>query len=251
MVLTRAGSLALGDFLFRHRSYLPLALVPAVVAGIALSECRWASPATDLLWELGAMSLALAGLALRIWVVGVAAHGTSGRNTRAQKAASLNTTGAYSIVRHPLYLANGLIALALATFVHSWAVPPLTAAAVLVYYTLIARREEAFLRDRFGAAFDAWARRTPAYNPFGWPRRWRRAAHAFDWRKALRQEFYAATLVLVAPAVLDVVEDLFEGAGAEVDPVWQLTAALGIGLWIVLRTIKKHTGWLRSPDTGA
>jgi|RhiMetdeSRZDD1v2_1073273.scaffolds.fasta_scaffold144613_1 protein-S-isoprenylcysteine O-methyltransferase Ste14 len=34
----------------------------------------------------------------------VASFSGLGRNTRAQKAATLNTIGSYSLVRHPLYV---------------------------------------------------------------------------------------------------------------------------------------------------
>ncbi len=57
------------------------------------------------------MVISFFGLALRVIVVGHAPYGTSGRNTREQVADTLNTTGMYSIVRHPLYLANYLIIL--------------------------------------------------------------------------------------------------------------------------------------------
>ena len=241
--------LAAGDFLFRHRSYLPLTLIPAVVAAIAVSSYHWASDPEDLLWELAAFAVACVGLALRIWTVGVAARGTSGRNTRGQKAASLNTTGPYSLARHPLYLANGIIALGFALSPHAWLVPPFVVAATLVYYAIIARREEAFLRERFGADFAAWAARTPAWLP-AW--RWRRGytppARAFDWRIPVLREFYAVALVLIAPVVIDAVEGWLEGEPlTDVDLVWMVAAALGASLWITLRFVKKRTTWLRAP----
>ncbi|MGH7324380.1 MAG: methyltransferase family protein [Candidatus Rokuibacteriota bacterium] len=247
---TQAASpavLRLGDFLFRWRSYLPFLLLPLVVFAVARARHLFSSHAADLAWEFACLSLAMAGLALRVWTVGVAAPGTSGRNTRHQKAASLNTTGPYSIVRHPLYVANGIIILGLFLFMHGWIAPPVVAAVTVVYYACIARREEAFLRERFGPEFLEWAARVPALVP-AWGR-YVPPAHPFRWKVAVRREFYAAALILVAPLFLDMVEDFQDTRRLVLDPVWVVTATGGVLLFVVLRHFKKHTSVLTlAPD---
>ncbi|MGH7308032.1 MAG: methyltransferase family protein [Candidatus Rokuibacteriota bacterium] len=235
--------LRVGDFLFRWRSYLPLLLVPVAVLGIVRARYLFASHAADLVWEFACLSLALAGLALRVWTVGVAARGTSGRNTRQQKAASLNTTGPYSIVRHPLYVANGMIVVSLALFMHGWIAPIAVTVLTIVYYACIAWREEQFLRERFGPAFGEWAAQVPAVVPVH-PGRYVRPARPFQWKVAVRREFYAATLILVAPFFVDMAEDFQETGQLVFDPVWVATATLGVLLFVVLRYLKKHTSVL-------
>lgn len=227
-----------GDFLFRWRSYLPLLLVPLVVAAVERFQHPIRSHIGDLAWEALCVAVALAGVAMRAVTVGFAAPGTSGRNTRQQKARTLNTTGPYSIVRHPLYVANAVIVLGLALFPHTWLAPPAVAVLTLAYYACIARREEAFLHERFGAEFDAWAARVPAVVPA--PRRWRRPDRRFDWRVVARREFYALGLVLVVPLLLDVVEDRHETGGLQLDPVWTAVAGVGAGLFGALRLAKKR-----------
>lgn len=81
------------------------------------------------------------------------------------KDSELITTGPYSITRNPLYFFSfiGFAGVGLAT-------ETLTLAAVLagffaVVYPFIIRREEAFLREKFGAAFDAYASRVPRFFP--------------------------------------------------------------------------------------
>ena len=236
--VTTALVLRSGDFLFRWRSYLPLLLVPLVVVGIARFQYPFGSYATDLAWETACVLLALAGVGIRVVTVGLAAPGTSGRNTRGQKARSLNTTGPYSVVRHPLYLGNFVVVLGLSLFPHAWIVPPLVAVLAAGYYACIAQREEHFLREEFGPAFETWAARVPAIVPaLG---RWAPPAWAFDGRAVLRREFYGLAVVLMTPFLLDIVEDLHETGRFDLDPVWTVIAALGAGTFVVLRVLKKR-----------
>lgn len=232
----------LGGFLFRWRSYLPLALLPVFAIGIARAHFMFRSHVADLAWEVGCVLLAFAGLALRVYTVGVAAPGTSGRNTRQQKAVSLNTTGPYSVVRHPLYVANAIIALGLALFQHSWIAPPVVLVLTVIYYACMVQREEAFLRSRFGAAFETWAARVPAALPAfsGYVA----ADRPCSWKVVIRREFYALALILVLPIVLDVAEDLVERGVFDLDPVWAPAAVVGAAIFVVLRFVKKRTSWL-------
>ncbi len=244
-MIGQALALRSGDFLFRWRSYLPLVLLPLVAVAVGRSQYPFRTHIADLAWESGCVVVALAGLSLRVWTVGTAAPGTSGRNTRRQKASSLNTTGPYSLVRHPLYIGNGVIVLGLALFPHAWAAPALVAGLTLGYYALIARREEAYLRERFGAQFEAWAARVPAL----WPRRWRYVPpdRPFDWRRVVRQEFHALALILVAPCLLDILEDFHDTGAFDLDLVWTAVGVLGAVLFVVLRWVKRHTTLLAPP----
>ena len=236
-------TLSVGDALFRWRSYLPLGLLPLAGLAILRATFPFGTEAADLAWEACCVGLSLAGMALRVWTVGAAARGTSGRNTREQKAETLNTTGPYSLVRHPLYLANGVIIMGLALFPHTWLLPPVVAALTLVYYALIAAREEVFLRARFGARWEGWAERVPRLWPaFG---HFVPAAEPWRWREALRREYHGLTLVLVLPIVIDVAEDLHETGAFDLNPVWTVTAAIGLVLYVTVRFLAKRTRVLR------
>ena len=109
--------------------------------------------------------VALAGLGVRAYVAGHVPQGTSGRNTRSQICEGLNTDGAYSMVRHPLYLGNFLIWLGVALVPRSAWLLLLVTAAFWIYYERIMYAEEEFLRNKFGERYLFWARthtRVPA-----------------------------------------------------------------------------------------
>jgi len=82
----------------------------------------------------------------------------------AQRAGRLATTGPYARIRHPQYVGFVLI---LTGFLVQWpTILTLAMYPVLVWmYLRLARSEEAEARARFGAEYEAWARRVPAYLP--------------------------------------------------------------------------------------
>jgi hypothetical protein len=177
------------------------------------------------------------GMAVRVFTAGTAPRGTSGRNTRAQKAALLSTTGAYSLVRHPLYLGNFLIALGMSLFSRTWFLPLIVSLAALLYYERIAAREEQFLDAQFGEAFRAWAARVPAVVPH--LRGWQPPALPFSWARALDREFYAIAEIAVAFFVLDILEDWSVEHRFELDPVWTTVAIAGALFFAVMWSRKK------------
>ena len=117
------------------------------------------------------IAVAVIGELLRIWAVGY-----SGATTRADivTAPSLVTAGPYGIIRNPLYLANGIIALgfwcafaggiskleAALTFV-------VVAALVVGVYAVIIPLEEAYLAGHFGAAYEQYEQTVPRIVPSG------------------------------------------------------------------------------------
>lgn len=240
--MTRGGVLWLGEFFFRWRSYLPLALLP--FTGIAIREFHHplVPPLLDSVWEIACVLLGLGGWVLRFYTAGVIAPGTSGRHTRSFKAAALNTTGPYSVVRHPFYLGNVVIVVAFALFPKTWSMAPVVILSAIGYYACIARREEGFLRQRFGEAFERWAAQVPAMVPN--PTLWVPANRRFNWVVAVRREFYTLAEILIVPLVLDLGEDIQETGTVMFDPVWAPVAVFGGVLFLAIRFLKKRTSLL-------
>ena len=77
-------------------------------------------------------------------------------------ADSLNTTGIYSLVRHPLYLGNFLMWLGVSLLTCHAGFILLFVLAYWLYYERIMFAEEQFLRRKFGKRYLTWANRTPA-----------------------------------------------------------------------------------------
>ena len=233
-----------GDRLFRWRSYFPLLLVPVLIAGVMTTAPPFSSREAERIWEAASVALALCGLALRVWVVGSAPSGTSERSTVNPRASQLRTSGVYSALRHPLYVANGLMALGLVLFPGVWYLPIVLGTATWLYYERIAAREEAFLADRFGAEFDSWAARVPALVPsFS---TYERSAAPFSWRKVLRHEFHGLLVVAAGACVLDALQESWRARTWQVDAPWAWFCGASAVLFVLFVVLKKGTRLLES-----
>ena len=232
---------ATGDVLFRRRSYLPLVLLPLFIASLADGRAH-PTPA----WEAICLAVSLAGLAVRALVVGSAPAGTSERGTRRPSAALLNTSGAYSLVRHPLYLANALIFVGLSLFPGVWYLPVIVVLASLLYFERIAAREEAFLQERFGSQFTAWAAEVRALVPrFS---RYRPPATAFDLRKVAVQESHGLFAIGSSFLALDVIRHWLQTRTLGADRFWLIFFVVSGLLYVVAIVAKKLTATRPGPS---
>lgn len=232
-----------GNWLFRWRAVPPVLALLVLMLHLGNYHYLFDSRRADDLWQLGCLLVAVAGLALRAYVVGHTPKDTSGRNAREQRAASLNTSGLYSVVRHPLYVGNFLIYLGTVVFTHD----PWPASVCLLvfwlYYERIMAAEERFLRARFGAQFEEWAQVTPAFVPK--PRLWRHPDLPFSLRNVLRREYNNVFSVLLAMFLLDAASESAAQGRFALGPWWVVALAVGFVAWLVLRTLKRHTELLR------
>jgi protein-S-isoprenylcysteine O-methyltransferase Ste14 len=225
-----------GSWLFRHRSFLPLLCLPLFAAGLATYPCLWM---INRWWQMVCLLVSFAGLAVRIRTIGQAPAGTSGRNTQQQIASSLNTTGMYSIVRHPLYLGNYLIMLGFTLVFHIWWLALLVSCVYALYYERIMMAEEAFLRERFGERFEEWAAATPAFIPrFA---AWKPAPLPFSWPTVLQREYNAFFLIIAVFFLLDLLGESMVEKRLTLDPAWFAVFLGGFVIFATLRFLKKRT----------
>jgi protein-S-isoprenylcysteine O-methyltransferase Ste14 len=147
----------------------PKSLLGLLLEGLSLSmifagQRRFGG--TPALVSVAAVLIALLSVGLASWAI---RH--LGRQWRIKAVVThdheLVTTGPYSLVRHPIYLALMGMAIATALVLTRWEV---ALAALVVYIAgteIRIRAEDGILRRRFGPAFDAYKQRVAAaYIPF-------------------------------------------------------------------------------------
>jgi protein-S-isoprenylcysteine O-methyltransferase Ste14 len=233
-----------GNWLFRWRSYFPLIIFPVLL--IALSESTYLEREYGRLvkffWEVFCVAISFAGLFVRCIVAGYVPKRTSGRNTKEQKAETLNTTGMYSIIRHPLYLGNFLIFLGMILFTGVLWFILFAISAFWLYYERIMFAEEEFLRRKFGELFLNWAEETPAFIPCF--RKWRQPVMSFSPKNVLKREYTAVFVITAAFTFMDIASDILTKGKLEMDLFWQISFAVALIIYLVLRALRTQTNIL-------
>lgn len=228
-----------GNWLFQRRSWLPLLLYPFAVAIIYFYKNETYSYITHATWGLICFAVSLSGLVVRALTIGFTPEGTSGRNTKGQVAETLNETGIYSVVRHPLYLGNFLMWLGLFMFVGMWWFVLICTLAYWLYYERIMYAEEAFLRSKYSMRYEAWAKRTPPFIPsFG---NWVPSELHFTMRNVLKREYNGLFATVVSFTLINLISHLIVDRRFEIDPLWQVIFVAGTVVFLVLRSLKKYT----------
>lgn len=228
-----------GSWLFRHRTYLPLVLIAFFLPCFATFRYLGGSHFINEFWQVFCVAVSTLGLFIRIVTVGRAPIGTSGRNTREQIANTLNSTGIYSVVRHPLYLGNYLIVIGFALWPHVWWMVILTSCVYALYYERIMLAEEAFLRQRFGDTFEKWAKVTPAFIPK--LRGWKPSVVPFCWRTVAQREYNAFFMIISVFFLFDLIGDSVVERSIHLDYIWFGVFLGGFFIFAVLRALKKRT----------
>ena len=231
-----------GNWLFRWRSFLPVTVVVcAVIAMLPIPQPRHDGLIADSI-EIVSLGISFLGMLIRAMTVGHTPAGTSGRNTAGQVAESLNTTGIYSTVRHPLYLANFLIGLGLSCFTLTWWFPLMYTLTFWLYYERIMMAEEAFLRLKFGEQFNIWVPRTPAFIP-SW-KNYTPPRLKFSMLNVLRREYNTLLQIVVVGFLLEFFGDWFDSGRISISEPWGIFLVTGIFVWACLRTLKRNSSVL-------
>ncbi|MEX0409698.1 isoprenylcysteine carboxylmethyltransferase family protein [Aquibium sp. LZ166] len=230
-----------GNWLFRWRSYFLLGLAPLFLIALSKPEVVEVEFGSffDSVFEGACIAFAFAGLAVRGFTVGYVPGGTSGRNTRGQLAETLNTTGLYSLTRNPLYLGNAVIYMAIAAFTQDVFVFVIMGLFLWLYLERIIAAEEAFLAEKFGKPYLAWASQTPVFLPrlTGW----RAPVLPFSVRNVLRREYSGFFAIVASFFIIDQLHEYLTEHPEHIDLAWALTLAGGAVLYLFLRTLKKRT----------
>ena len=180
---------------------------------------------------------------IRIIAVGHTPANTSGRNTKIQLADEINTTGIYSMVRHPLYLGNFFMwAGAVILIANVW----FFIVFVLlywIYYERIMYAEEQFLRRKFGQPYIDWAAVTPPFIPSG--KNKVKSKYPFSMKKILKKEKNGVFAIFILLFIFHNIRYSFISGEVKIENDWVLwcTVASGV-IYMILKLIKKYTNLL-------
>lgn len=233
-----------GIWLFKYRSYLPLIVL---LIGSILYLRTEIYPETFILeetpyeiyYEMVCLFLSLVGLFIRGYTVGHTPKNTSGRNTtEGQVADSLNTTGMYSIVRHPLYVGNFLMWIGPAMLTGNLWFIIAFCLFYWVYYERIMYAEEQFLRKKFGDEYLNWSKNVPAFIPNF--HNFQKSDLSFSWKKVLKKEKNGLFALFLIFFIFDFSGELIEN---ETDYNYFILFACiltGFG-YLILKYLKKRT----------
>ena len=231
-----------GSWLFKRRSEFPLVVLALMLLELWLDPPAPLAGAAGAAWGALCLVIAFAGEGIRAYTVGRVPGGTSARQTREPGGGEVNTSGWYSVVRHPLYLGNFLIWIGLALWLRSWEFLAIVALVFWVYYERVMYAEEAYLRRTFAERYLGWAARTPAFLPrLGG---WRPAELPFSWRVVVRRE-HSSLFAIVAVFTAEVYgRDLIGARRFEWHPAVAAFFAAGLILFLVAVFLTRHTGLL-------
>ena len=223
-----------GDWLFKHRSYLPLIIIPF------LFYCVLTPLETYIQISLlyAGLTISYIGECIRMYTIAYVPDGTSGRNTRRQLATSLNKQGIYSIVRHPLYLGNFLIFLGPFVFTGNIFGIIIFTLIFFIYYERIMFAEEVFLMDKFEKEYEIWSLRTPAFIPN--PMLFTPFKTKFSLRKVLEREYPGICGVILIFTILLVYRNYSFNVIPIISNNWKVLFIINTLLYIFIRTYKKN-----------
>lgn len=231
-----------GNFLFRYRSFLPLViLISGIFVFIKVVQNNnlptWI-PYSCI--EYTSLLISFLGLFIRIIAVGHTPANTSGRNTKQQLADEVNTTGIYSLVRHPLYLGNFFMWLGTAILVANGWFILVFALSYWLYYERIMYAEEQFLRSKFGRSYLEWANITPAFIPS--LKGFRKSAWPFSLKKVIKKEKNGIAAVFLLVFIFHNIAYSIENQEISIDYNWLLVATIvAVVLYFVLKLLKRYT----------
>ncbi|MCF6341867.1 MAG: isoprenylcysteine carboxylmethyltransferase family protein, partial [Bacteroidales bacterium] len=217
-----------------------LAAVPVVY----FTNTSFLSGQARIVISVAAVALSLLGFFIRAIAIGTTPKGTSGRNTKeGQVAESLNTTGIYSMVRHPLYLGNYFMWTGIVLFTFNFAFVVIVTLAFWLYYERIMFAEERFLERKFGQAYMDWANATPAFIPC--IRKHKKNVVPFSLKSVLRREYSGVLATVVGFVFIEDLRAYFSAGTFKWETPWHLALIATLLISLILRSLKHHTSVLR------
>ena len=237
-----------GNTLFKYRGQFPIILFCIAIPVIGPTSYYMILNEMALSFiQYIAILISTIGMLFRYYIVITTPIGTSGRNRSKQIAKSLNTTGAYSLVRHPLYVANYLIWIGISLYSVSILFCVCTTILFILQYERIILAEEKFLSQSFGLKFQNFCKKTPIFIPS--IINYRKPIYYFSIRKIIRREYISTIVTIISFVYIDVLHYWFfslEGNGSFLELInqYQNILLILISIAIILKIVKNYTSLL-------
>ena len=235
-----------GNLLFRYRGQIPVILFVLAIPVVYFTGTLSLDTGTQTAITIAAIFISLLGFFIRAVAIATTPKGTSGRNREEQVADSLNTTGIYSMVRHPLYLGNYLMWIGIVIYTYNFWFVIVVSLLYWLYYERIMFAEERFLERKFGEEYMNWANRTSAFVPgFGG---YRKNVVPFSSKSILRREYSGLLATVIGFAFVDDLRRYFMMRDFKLDSYWHIALLATLLLALILRSLKHYTSLLEEKD---
>lgn len=228
-----------GNILFRQRGQIPVILFLLAIPVIYFTDYSIFSDSLVLVLTCISILLSIIGFYIRAISIGTTPKGTSGRNTKEQVAESLNKTGIYSVVRHPLYLGNYLMWIGIVCFTFNVYFLIIVSLAYWIYYERIMFAEERFLERKFGNDYMEWSKSVPAFLP-GF-NNYAKSTVPFSFKSVLRREYSGFLATVFGFTFVDYLRYYFSTGEFTVIRLSLLCLVVAIIITLILRSLKHHT----------
>ena len=231
-----------GNFLFRYRGQFPVLLFLLAIPFLYWTDTASLSDFSKDVYCISAVILSILGFCIRAYTVGTTPKGTSGRNTKEQKAFVLNTTGIYSTVRHPLYIGNYFIWIGIVVFTYNPYLIVVVSLLYWIYYERIMYAEERFLERKLGEKYVNWASSLPAFLPN--LKLYTPSTIPFSLKTVLRREYSGFLATVIGFVFVELIRHYFSVGEWFISPSF-LYMLFGVSVVaFLLRTLKHHTALL-------
>ena len=235
-----------GNWLFKHRGPLPAVLFLLSLPAIYLTDYSMHSAMFSLIMNITAILFCLAGFWIRAYTIGTTPKGTSGRNTDQQVAEVLNSTGIYSVVRHPLYLGNYLMWIGIVLFTENISFFIIVSLLFWIYYERIMFAEERFLERKFGDAYTTWSMKAPAFIPN--VTMFRKSHIPFSLKSVLRREYSGVLATVFGFVYVDFLIHVIHRHAWNISQSAMIILISTVILALILRSLKHYTRLLDEGD---
>lgn len=228
-----------GNWLFKRRGQMPVLLFLLAIPAVFLANYAMIYPMKAAAFSWMGMGLSVLGAMIRAYTIGTTPKGTSGRNTDKQVAEQLNSTGIYSVVRHPLYLGNFFMWIGIVVYTLNPAFVIIVCLLYWVYYERIMFAEERFLEKQFGQLYLDWSLKAPAFIPrfsgFVSP------SVKFSLISVLRREYSGWLATVFGFVFVDVLREYSVRSQLENYKYSLMVLVVSVVITLILRTLKHQT----------